>query len=316
MTQEKEYLDIKEMPYSDRQIITIGPDKTALNARKSQNARSFDREAWIEGVRSAAQRSGSREGSLGVSASEKALVNNINHISAIFESRKRRQNMKETVLNTLRLGLEGRKGWQNTNENLLNILRVARTEADDLQFEPGHPRPRVLYVGNPVDARKYYTLANFHRAVFEHKFTEAVRVLMHLGAKTLTVEHIRGWSHEFAAQLSASLPRLSDNGSANFKREQKSSDDILFRATLSGCQQPEVPPDVVWQPHEKTWQLVSEGRLKHGLEEFELNVSYEDDYGIDVDLKAKVQEAGLEVGGNFMKHQSTVWKLRGTFGSA
>jgi hypothetical protein len=61
---------------------------------------------------------------------------------------------------------------------------------------------------------------------------------------------------------------------------------------------------------------VAEGRLDYGLEDFSLVVTYEDDYGINANLKASAVGAGLELGGNFEDHQATIWRIAGKFKSA
>lgn len=83
---------------------------------------------------------------------------------------------------------------------------IQATEASQLAFPPGHPKAKVLYGAHPIDTDVYYPVASFHRMVFEHKFAEAINLLMHLGATKIRVEHVRGWSTEFAASLSARMP--------------------------------------------------------------------------------------------------------------
>jgi hypothetical protein len=72
-------------------------------------------------------------------------------------------------------------------------LRVPLAATKGLRFPAGHALDNHLYVGNPVVPDLYYTVAGFHRCVFEHKCMEAVRLLMHLGAKAIKVERVEGW---------------------------------------------------------------------------------------------------------------------------
>ena len=53
--------------------------------------------------------------------------------------------------------------------------------------------------------------------------------------------------------------------------------------------------------------------MNFGLNDFSLSVAYEDDFGINAGLKLAVANAGLDLGGRFEDHQSTVWRLEGTF---
>ena len=202
-------------------------------------------------------------------------------------------------------------------ERDFDVLTISRTEAQVLRFPPGHPRDRVLYVGHPAAANLYYPAAGFHRLTFEHKFVEATRLLIALGATELEVEHLRGWSNEFAANLNVAFPLASAPVETGAKggRKRSGSSSALFRATLRGSENPMIPADMVWYPYEPTWELVAEGALHSGLREFELVVRYEDDYGVDAGLKLAVEKVGLDLGGSFQEHVSTSWKISGTFGS-
>jgi hypothetical protein len=58
---------------------------------------------------------------------------------------------------------------------------------------------------------------------------------------------------------------------------------------------------------------VAEGRLQYGLQEFNLTLRYEDDYGVNVGLQTTLVRHGLELGGKFEGHESTVWRMVGSF---
>lgn len=168
---------------------------------------------------------------------------------------------------------------------------------------PGHPRSKVLYVAHPADPERYIPAADFHRRVFEHKFLEAVELLMSLGAKTLHVEHKYGWNDTFAASISAPIPQAQANAEASVSRTEKVSRDLLYHAELDGHDEPSIPDNLTWLPHEPTWQGVVDGRMRYGLKDFSLKVSYTDDYGVNADLAIDVQNAGLSLGGSFEKHK-------------
>jgi hypothetical protein len=199
-------------------------------------------------------------------------------------------------------------------ESGLKVFSVSRSEARALTLPPGHPRDRVIYIGHPAIAATYYPAAGFHRLAFEHKFSEAIQLLMSLGATQLEVEHVRGWSDDFAADLAVPLPpTVPVELGANAGRRRSTGSAALFRAMLAGSSQPTIPEGLVWYPHEPTWQQVAQGRVRHGLRQFQLAVRYDDDYGIDAGLKVSAQKVGLELGGKFQEHESTTWKINGTF---
>ena len=193
------------------------------------------------------------------------------------------------------------------------LLLVGKSEARQLDFPPGHPRENVVYVGHPALPASYNTIANFHRVTFEHKFREAISLLMNLGATQICVEHVSGWSKEFSSRLSVPLGEPEVDLSATAHSSRSSQGMLLFEARLSGTPEPKVPDELVWYPHEQTWQAVAEGRMKFGLRQFSLNITYEDDYGINAEFKTAVSEAGLKLGGNFEDHRATTWKAIGKF---
>lgn len=202
--------------------------------------------------------------------------------------------------------------WR-ARESGIPIVQVGKSEAAQLQFPPGHPREKVVYVGHPTIPNVYYTIADFHRVAFEHKCKEAIDLLMHLGATSICVEHLHGWAEEFSGHLNLGLAGASTNaeGVANVARVK--AGNLLFEAKLRGTTQPRLPEQLVWYPHEATWQTVARGRLEFGLQDFAICVTYHDDFGVHTGLKALALRAGLELGGKFEDHHATSWKVTGEF---
>jgi hypothetical protein len=213
------------------------------------------------------------------------------------------------------IGVEAFKAWSKARENGFPVLPISREQAAGLIFPVGHPLDRVVYIGHPAMPNVYYTLADFHRRVFEHKVSEAILVLMSLGATSIRAEHISGWSHDFSAKLSLPISGTNGKGGADVGAKDKSKDSILFTATLSGTDTPALPERLTWYPHEPTWQAIAEGRLRHGLRNFTISVNYSDDFGINLGVTAGLAKSGLDLGGKFEGHESTVWKLSGKFGT-
>ena len=225
-----------------------------------------------------------------------------------------RLTMAVSGVGALEAAVEGVSAAAKARTEGLKILTLSRTEAQALTLPPGHPRDRVVYIGHPALAPVYYPAAGFHRFTFEHKFAEAVRLIMALGATDLEVQHVRGWSDDFAVNLSAPLPTaVPVEASITARRRRVTGSSALFRAKLAGSTEPTLPDELVWFPHEPTWQQVADGRLKYGLSEFQLAVRYEDDYGIDAGFKLSASKVGLDLGGNFQEHESTTWKISGSF---
>ncbi len=210
---------------------------------------------------------------------------------------------------------EAIKTWGRARASGIKVLLVGKSEAAAITFPPGHPREGVLYIGHPAEASVYYTAAAFHRATFQHRVVEVVNLLMSLGATKIRVEHVAGWSKEFSARVSVPLGTPPDSLDAEAGGSASSHRKLLYEATLAGSSKPCIPDGLVWYPHEPTWQSVAKGRTQFGLRSFSLSLSYTDDFGVHAGLKTQVLKAGLDLGGSFEDHVSTVWRIEGEFGS-
>jgi hypothetical protein len=208
-------------------------------------------------------------------------------------------------------GAQALAAWVKARQNGVNVTQISSTEANGLIFPPGHPRDGVLYVAHPATDEIYFTVASFHRLAFEHKFSEAIDLLMHLGATEIKVKHVQGWSREFAAKMAGPLAGAEANVQASANGANTSS--LLYEAQLKGNTEPSLPDSLVWYQHEPTWQSIAKGRMKFGLKEFSLAVNYEDDFGINAGLKLNAGKSGLDLGGTFEDHQATTWQIQGKF---
>lgn len=277
---DKQTIDLLAMPYSQRQLVIVQPDEVVIASRQA-----VDQQMVGEG-----------SNDWTVTASRIAKL----ALTPIFAS--------STVLE---VAIDGLNAWAKARESGLAILQIGRSEAQILQFPPGHPLEQTLYVAHPALPTVYYTTANFHRMAFEHKFAEAILLLMSLGASKITVEHVRGWSREFSAKISVPLPEIDTKATAGQSQENKCS--LLFEAVLNNKQTPTIPTELVWYPHEPTWQAIAKGRMSFGLTQFSMAVNYEDDFGVNAGLKFRAQKAGLDLGGTFENHTATTWKIHGDF---
>lgn len=211
------------------------------------------------------------------------------------------------------LAVEALKAWNRFREKGFDVVTVSHTEAEELNFPVGHPRNGIIYVGHPDVAEIYYTASDFHRLTFEHKFCEAINLLMHLGAKKLKVIHKTGWSNEFSAILNVPLGVPNTKIGASGGKTASKISSLLYEANLKGHKEPVLPKNLSWYHHEQTWQEIANGRLNFGLEDFSLGISYKDDFGINAGFKLAAQNAGLELGGSFQEHEETQWRIEGTF---
>ena len=203
--------------------------------------------------------------------------------------------------------------YKKASENGIDVLLLPMSLAKNIRLPIGHPRKGVVYAGHPSIPECYFPYADFHRALFEHKSCELISLLMSLGAKTITVHHEKGWSAKMSDNISIGIPSAELDNKIEAEKSRTSKEKILYNAKFKGCDNPQIPANLIWFEHEPTWKQVADGRIKYGSESFSLNLTYNEDYGINGQLKAKLVKSGLEIGGDFQEHSSTIWVIEGSF---
>jgi hypothetical protein len=278
-------LKILELPYSDRQLVVVSDDVIVKAARQAEleNVTKQRAVSWGKIASTAASTAAS------IAFGTPAVL----------------------VAEVARSALDA---WTRARESGMRVLQVGKGETSQIAFPPGHPRDGVLYIGHPAKPGVYYTAAEFHRVTFEHKVSEAINLLMHLGATRIKVEHVKGWSREFAARMSVPLSASGETAGGEASSTGRGTSAVLYEARLRGTKTPRLPEDLVWYPHEPTWQSIAKGRLDFGLQDFSLSIVYEDDFGVHAGLKASALKAGFDLGGRFEDHTSTTWRIAGEFG--
>lgn len=287
VTGAKKNSGIADTPYYERQLITIVPDEVKEAEKKADE--KIDEAKDVKKSKS---------------ADYAKIVSDILQISA------RPQILITNVV--IQLGIEAIKAVKELYSKGIEILTISSSESSQFLFPPGHPRRKNLYVGHPASTNVYFPFTDFHRLMFETKFSEAVTLLMALGAETLNIEQLEGWGYEMSSDFTLPIPN-APGSKAGIEASSNKNNSLLFSASLSPNHEPIIPNYLVWYHYEPTWKMVADGRLKYGLNEFSLNVSYKDDYGIGAKLKTEIEKTGFEVGSNFTRHTATVWNISGKF---
>jgi len=278
--------DIDSTPYYERQLITIVPDEV----------KDAEEKAKLE---------------LEKSKDEKKLKSTdyLDIVTNILKKSPNPQMMLSGFL--LQFGTELFKTIKDLYKKGIEVFTVSSSESSSLLFPPGHPRRKSLYVGHPANPNVYFPFADFHRLMFESKFSEAVILLMSLGAETLNVERLEGWGYEMSSQVVVPIQMEKAGVEVSGKIEKERG--LMFSASLQPNHSPVIPDNLVWYNYEPTWKMIVDGRTKYGLKEFSMNVTYKDDFGIGVKLKGEIEKAGFEIGTNFQGHNETVWNINGKF---
>src|ERR1035437_760319 len=179
------------------------------------------------------------------------------------------------------------KTRKQANSASLPFLVVTTSQAVSLSVPNGHPRPPVVYVGDPVVAGNFYPFASFHRFLFEGKVPEALRLLRSLGATEISVEYLEGFDRGAGVDFSISSP-AGEGGEigGGVNRTNKASSGAKITMQLSPTMPAQIPGDLIWFSSEPLWREVANARLESGLRAFTIDVNYTDDFGINANLWA------------------------------
>jgi hypothetical protein len=74
-----------------------------------------------------------------------------------------------------------------------------------------------------------------------------------------------------------------------------------------------IPDNLIWLGHEHSWQSLANRRIQFGTTKFQVSLRYEDDYGINANMKVGLESIGIKLGGQFSNFESTVWEFEGEF---
>ncbi len=178
----------------------------------------------------------------------------------------------------------------------LDLRIVSDSQTKELRFPPGHPSRGVLYIAHPVVRDQYYPAANFHRLLVEHKFAEAMDLLMELGAKSISIEQVRGYKEEDLLSIVSAIPVLRIKGKSQKTSESQST--ISLDAELEGSPHPTLPTDLSWYEHEPMWVKLAENRMDGHLRKFVLAVRHLDSMCVDRSLEVEVKKFGIRSAAN------------------
>lgn len=200
--------------------------------------------------------------------------------------------------------------------NTVRHLRKIRADLAEriLSFPPGHPLYETAYAGHPLKPEVYAPLASFHRVLFEEKFNELLTLLWCLGAADVSIHYVRGYRDAFGANAEVSLPAdVPIKLGASAGRQTGRSSEAALEAHFTPTGQPHVPESTTWYQYEPTWQKVAEARLSAGLKSIDLELRYDDDFGVSGEVAAGLSGVGFKLGGDFQKHERTEWRFHGSF---
>jgi hypothetical protein len=196
----------------------------------------------------------------------------------------------------------------------LGIRLVNIEDQKYFQLPVGHPQEGLVYVGHPISRTSYSPFNDFHRATFEHKFFELMKLLSSLGARRIQAKHIQGYGNEVLA--GADLPAYSAygvaQGQANVHVQANNRQSIVYEETIEHNTSRCLPPDMIWFDKESAWQHIAAQRLNPKMDttEWELDLTYSDNFGVTEKLQISLaQMGGIMSDISIKKFSYTIWHI-------
>ena len=135
-----------------------------------------------------------------------------------------------------------------------------------------------------------------------------------LRAVKVSIHFVRGYRDAFEASGGLAVPaELPVDVRASVTRTTSHRSEATMEAHFTPMADAHVPSATVWYEHEPIWQKVAEARLSAGLRAIDVELRYDDDFGIGGEIAATLTGIGFRLGGDFQKHERTVWNFQGSF---
>lgn len=162
--------------------------------------------------------------------------------------------------------------------------------ANNLIFQPGHPRNGCTYVQHPLQKNVYFEVNSYHDSLRERKQNELLRILEALGAYSARVEvrheqqEMTSFGQESLLSANGSYGVVNGSASRNISGERQTSMSSSQSATkdwtFNPPEKPYLPDDLVFYPTEETWQQLANSVLRGGLKRAVVDLEYKSEYGI------------------------------------
>ncbi|MBW5444762.1 hypothetical protein GE107_01610 [Cohnella sp. CFH 77786] len=220
-------------------------------------------------------------------------------------------------------GIAGAFKTISKKRSAFDYIEVPHEIASTELLWKGSVRPELnkFYVMSPKNNKVYFPFDNYHSLAFEDKVSEAIRIFLHLKPKELLIVHEEGYECEIKSNADFAKSKLV-KGTGDLQLEKKTNKRIMFRSSypkpgfLKGLfsTPPQLPQDLIWYPTEEKWQVVVEGILNDSSKEFEMQINYHEDFGLNSNLQAEImKQANIKASTNITQFQRTSWKVAASF---
>jgi len=202
------------------------------------------------------------------------------------------------------------------------------------KFEPGHPQDGEMYVSHPFRPDCYYVVQSFHDRLFDEKRSELVYLLEALGARHVHVETMMATSvsEQNKETVSENVSDEMCSGLSGSVKDETRSDSkhdncqiAIEERDLNPAAHPHIPDDLVWYPHEPSWQKIAQSALAKRYKKLSVELRYYEDFSINQKRMTQVQSAlklfkqEISLGwdeedeNSLRQRKATIWKYVATF---
>lgn len=210
-----------------------------------------------------------------------------------------------------------------------------KKELPNVDFPVGHPLEDQFYLLHPFLENKYIPLQNFENILFRDKVRELSFILQCLGAKSITIESVKGSSVDSIAnsdinfKADAEIKIHSGGGSRNIKTDSennsKSRNQLSTKQKFTPTKKPYLPESLIWYNHEPEWQQIYQQRMNGNLDSYSISIKNQfSQFNKENEfekIKAEYENLIVKVGAEFTKKISkqfqeegfTEWKIEVDF---
>lgn len=194
---------------------------------------------------------------------------------------------------------------------------VAPEQAGEIKTKYGERvEPGSAYVLHPTSDSLYLPMETFHPRLFQEKAQELLRLLQSLGAKEVYVEHEFGLGDGMSFGFNGPIPTKAGKVMADVKARgahMQRGHVVQHERFDPPGHPPSVPMGLAWLDTEIEWQGLVARRLSGGLRTFHVALTYADDFGVGVDLEAKLKRVKVSLGANYRRFRRSRMLYRGEF---
>lgn len=211
----------------------------------------------------------------------------------------------------------------------------------NLIFPNSHAKSKELYIAHPYLNESYLSFSTYETNLSADKFDEFFYFVQCLGAKKITYKVLQGNNStqnklkNLNADLSLGIGKslIKNEGNISFEKEnqystqQETSNARAKTQTFNPVKAPYIPDDLIWYPHELTWNRLFQQRINGNILNHHEIISSKNSLSINESEKTSLKlafknffaDANINVGQlieeNFSQNESVEWEIEIEFES-